>query len=284
MGIATRDCWTEIWDVLRPLIDTPFNGGPATWIEDFELDLQRHGFVEECHFTVGYSPVPDETAPNGIGGVLATVHEITEKVIGERRVGILRDLGARVAAEPHRRRSLRVRHRHPRAAPQGRAVRHALSIRCGGPAAEAGVPHRHRRRARRTRTHRSHGSSCEVRWPLAAALRSRDHADARAGSRACRPSPSASSTHVPRTVAVVPIKSNIARKPAGALVVGISPRIRLDKLYAEFPRTGRRRRSPPPWPMRAPMKKSAAAPRRWRKSIAPRPPSSRTSATSSARR
>src|SRR5688572_25800986 len=97
MGIATRDCWTEVWDVLRPLIDTPFNGGPATWIEDFELDLRRHGFVEESHFTVGYSPVPDETAPNGIGGVLATVHEITEKVIGERRVGILRDLGTRLS-------------------------------------------------------------------------------------------------------------------------------------------------------------------------------------------
>ena len=43
-----------------------------------------------------------------------------------------------------------------------------------------------------------------------------------------------SSTHVPRTVAVVPIRSNLARKPAGALVVGISPRIRLDKLYASF--------------------------------------------------
>jgi hypothetical protein len=97
MGIATRDTWTEVWDVLRPLIDTPFNGGPATWIEDFDLDLKRHGFVEEAHFTVAYSPVPDETAPRGIGGVLATVHEITEKVIGERRVGILRDLGARVA-------------------------------------------------------------------------------------------------------------------------------------------------------------------------------------------
>ena len=97
MGIATRDCWTEIWDVLRPLIDTPFHGGPATWIEDFELELHRHGFIEECHFTVGYSPVPDESVASGIGGVLATVHEITEKVIGERRVGILRELGAKAA-------------------------------------------------------------------------------------------------------------------------------------------------------------------------------------------
>src|SRR4029078_1603452 len=89
--------WFEVWDVLRPLIDTPFQGGPATWIEDFDLELKRHCFVEECHFTVAYSRVPDETAPRGIGGVLATVHEITEQVIGERRTKTLRDLGARSA-------------------------------------------------------------------------------------------------------------------------------------------------------------------------------------------
>ena len=57
--------------------------------------MNRHGFVEETHFTVAYSPVPDETAANGIGGVLATVHEITDKVIAERRVQALRDLGLR---------------------------------------------------------------------------------------------------------------------------------------------------------------------------------------------
>ncbi len=33
------------------------------------------------------------TVPRGIGGVLATVHEITEKVVGERRVVALRDVG-----------------------------------------------------------------------------------------------------------------------------------------------------------------------------------------------
>ena len=51
---------------------------------------------EETHFTIAYSPVPDESVPNGIGGVLATVNEITDKVIGERRIVALRDLGARV--------------------------------------------------------------------------------------------------------------------------------------------------------------------------------------------
>ena len=54
--------WSEIWPILKPLIDTPFTGGPATWMEDLALHINRHGFFEETHFTVAYSPVPDDTA------------------------------------------------------------------------------------------------------------------------------------------------------------------------------------------------------------------------------
>jgi hypothetical protein len=84
LGKPLSECWKEIWHVLQPLVDTPFKGGPATWNDDIQLEINRYGFTEETHFTVAYSPVPDETAPSGIGGVLATVHEITEKLIGER--------------------------------------------------------------------------------------------------------------------------------------------------------------------------------------------------------
>src|SRR5262249_2600240 len=94
LGTPVRDCWSEIWEVLKPLIDAPFHGGPATWNDDLLFEINRHGFVEETHWIVSYSPVPDETAPRGIGGVLATVHEITEKIVGERRLTALRDLGA----------------------------------------------------------------------------------------------------------------------------------------------------------------------------------------------
>jgi len=232
MGIATRDCWTEVWDVLRPLIDTPFNGGAATWIEDFELELRRNGFVEESHFTVAYSPVPDEAAPRGIGGVLATVHEITEKVIGERRVGILRDLGARVA-------EIRtdveacisatnILAQYPKDVPfaiiylldaDGRRLRlvsrTGIDAELAGPALIdlAGEP--------------------DERWQLAEALRS-ETAQTLDALEGMPPVTIGSSTHVPAAVTVVPIMSNIAHRPAGALVVGISPRIRLDKLYASF--------------------------------------------------
>ena len=97
LGQPASECWTEIWNVIGPLIDRPFNGGPATWDDDIFLEINRHGFVEESHFTIAYSPVPDETVPSGIGGVLATVHEITGKVVGDRRVLVLRDLGSQSA-------------------------------------------------------------------------------------------------------------------------------------------------------------------------------------------
>ena len=63
MGQPVSECWSEIWHILKPLIDTPFNGGPATWMDDIPLEINRHGFAEETHFTIAYSPVPDETAP-----------------------------------------------------------------------------------------------------------------------------------------------------------------------------------------------------------------------------
>ena len=81
MGQPASQCFPEIWDIIGPLIQTPFDGGPATWMEDLPLEIHRHGFTEETHFTVAYSPVPDETVPGESGGVLPT-YEISEKVVG----------------------------------------------------------------------------------------------------------------------------------------------------------------------------------------------------------
>jgi hypothetical protein len=97
MGQRASECFPEIWPIIGPLIDTPFHGGPATWMEDLQLEYIRYELLEEAHFTIAYSPVPDDTVPGRIGGVLATVHEITEKVVGERRLRLLRDLGAESA-------------------------------------------------------------------------------------------------------------------------------------------------------------------------------------------
>src|SRR5678815_5420648 len=100
MGQPTSECWSEIFHVIGPMIEAPFRGGPATTSDDLFLLLERKDFVEETHFRVAYSPVPDATVPDtGIGGVLATVAETTEQVYAERQLRTLRELGARGTAE-----------------------------------------------------------------------------------------------------------------------------------------------------------------------------------------
>jgi hypothetical protein len=67
MGQPASQCWAEIWHIIGPLIEAPFEGGEATWMDDIFLEMNRKGFTEETHWTIAYSPVPDDTAPSGIG-------------------------------------------------------------------------------------------------------------------------------------------------------------------------------------------------------------------------
>jgi signal transduction histidine kinase len=98
LGQPASECWGEIWHIIGPMIEAPYSGQPATWSDDLFLLINRKGFLEETHFKVAYSPVPDGTvSPTGVGGVLATVAETTEQVYGERQLKTLRELGARGA-------------------------------------------------------------------------------------------------------------------------------------------------------------------------------------------
>jgi signal transduction histidine kinase len=100
MGQPFSECWTEVFHILGPMAERPFQGGPAATSDDLALALDRRLPREETHFRIAYSPVPDETVqPTGIGGVLATVTEITEEAYGARQLRTLRELGARSAAE-----------------------------------------------------------------------------------------------------------------------------------------------------------------------------------------
>jgi hypothetical protein len=98
MGQPGSECWAEIWHIIGPMVEAPYAGAPATFSDDLDLLMDRHGFLEETHFKVAYSPVPDETVqPTGIGGVLATVAETTAAVFGERQLRTLRELGEHAA-------------------------------------------------------------------------------------------------------------------------------------------------------------------------------------------
>jgi len=235
LGQTASDCWPEVWHVLQPLVDTPFQGGPATWIEDLELEIHRSNTTEETHFTVAYSPVADETVPSGIGGVLATVHEVTEKIVGERRISILRDLGAQAAeaksAEQACAAAAEILSKHPKDVPfallyltDADGLRARLVCWAGTEPGGAGTPFEIDLQGQATAV-----------WPLPEVVRTEDLVlvDGLAAQFGQHVPPGAWS-EPPDQAAIVPIRSNLAHQFAGFLIAGVSSRLKFDESYRSF--------------------------------------------------
>jgi hypothetical protein len=93
--------WREIWDdVLGPLFEGVLKTGEAYWAKDRQFFLERHGFPEETFFDVSYDPVRDESG--AVGGIFCIVNETTGRVVGERRLALLRDLARSATARSAR--------------------------------------------------------------------------------------------------------------------------------------------------------------------------------------
>ena len=92
LGRPAHEVWAEIWDDIGPRIKTVLSTGRATWDEALQLFLERSGFPEETYHTFSYSPLRDESG--AAAGMLCVVREDTDRVIGERRMATLRDLGS----------------------------------------------------------------------------------------------------------------------------------------------------------------------------------------------
>src|SRR5579884_1757766 len=91
LGCRCSEVWSEIWDVIGPMLHSVMETGEATWSDDQMLILHRYGYFEECYFSFSFSPVINENG--SVGGIFTAVTENTQRVIGERRLHTLRDLG-----------------------------------------------------------------------------------------------------------------------------------------------------------------------------------------------
>ncbi len=95
LGAPTNKVWKEIWPDIGPRIEHVLKSGEATWDEGLLLFLERRGFPEETYHTFSYSPLSDDHARTV--GMLCVVTEETDRIIGERRLGSLRDLASEMA-------------------------------------------------------------------------------------------------------------------------------------------------------------------------------------------
>jgi signal transduction histidine kinase/CheY-like chemotaxis protein len=223
MGASTRETFAEIWDIIGPMFAGVMQGTPTTVI-DFMLPLDRHGFAEECYFIFSYSPIRQENGQ--VGGVLVTVTETTQRVLGERRLKATQALAARTRE---------AKTVHDACAISGIALsEHAMDIPfalvylldskgdavlegSAGFTADSGVP---------TRVALSAGEPSP--WPFAEVLRTGEAivVDARAVPVAA--------TAAAERAFVLPIVEHGIGGAVGILVAGLSSRLMFDAAYRDF--------------------------------------------------
>ena len=257
--------------------------GGATWDEALLLFLERSGYPRGDLPHLLLQPAARRRRPAS-RGMLCVVTEETERVIGERRLA--HAARARPPSSPAPTPEPRCSRRAgaPRSAPTERpAVRADLSVRgrrrAPRLACATGIDARPPGGARADRAHgcrRLAGApSCsrtgaaavdDLDAPLRSAADRAPGTGRRAGGRrADRP-------------------ARARTRPAGFLVAGAQSRTGRSTTATRLPRAARRPDRGRPRQRRAPTRRSGGAPRRWPSSTAPRPRSSPTSATSSARR
>ena len=229
LGRPGQECWAEIWDIIGPMMDQVIATGEATWSEDFFLLMRRSGYLEETYYTFSYGPIRDESGrPNGIFNACT---ESTGRVLADRRMKTLRQLTveARTIRDAARR-CAEILGQNPRDIPfaliylmgdQGQDLE--LAAQAGLEPGTAASP-----------LAMALVDSDAVGWPLA---RVAEHGRAEVIldlPRRFDCLPTAPWDEPAMQAMVLPIAHQSAQRPAGVLVLGISPRRAFDDDYRGF--------------------------------------------------
>ncbi|HLH97865.1 MAG TPA: response regulator [Xanthobacteraceae bacterium] len=92
LGRPAREVWREIWPNIGPMLATAMGGDEGTYVEAQLLIMERSGYPEETYYTFSYSPIPDDQGRPG--GIICANTDDTRRVIGERQLGLLREIAA----------------------------------------------------------------------------------------------------------------------------------------------------------------------------------------------
>jgi signal transduction histidine kinase/FixJ family two-component response regulator len=91
LGQPAAECWAEAWPTVGPLADAVMSKVVSTWSERLQIVMTRNGWPEEVYMTFSYSPITDHDG--AIGGLFCACTEETQRVLAERRLSCLKDLG-----------------------------------------------------------------------------------------------------------------------------------------------------------------------------------------------
>ena len=91
LGQPASVVWKEIWNDIEPLLRGVMEKNESTYVESQLLIMQRYGYPEEVYYTFSYSPVPGDDGHTA--GMICFNTPETERIINERSIQTLRDLG-----------------------------------------------------------------------------------------------------------------------------------------------------------------------------------------------
>src|SRR3954452_25071153 len=232
LGRPGREVWAEIWDTIGPMLEGVRRTGAATWSDDFLSFFERDLPREEVHVRFTYGPI---LAADGrtVEGVFCPCTEITDEVVGARRLETLRKLGVK--------------------SPESRSVRAACAeaarVLSGDPhdipfaaiyvvdeagdgaslVASAGLPEDHP-----LPPLASLAAGDPPPWPLAAVLRTGRAEEVRDLSWLAGPLPGSPWPEPPSRAVVLPVPAPNHGGLAGLLALGVSPRRVWDAPYRAF--------------------------------------------------
>ncbi|MBF5045276.1 HAMP domain-containing histidine kinase [Aggregicoccus sp. 17bor-14] len=90
LGSPYRECWPDTAPMLDPWMQDVFLRDRVFSVDHAHIPLTRHGFTEEAYFTFTFSALRDDDGR--IGGLWQPVVEVTGGVLSQRRTDTLREL------------------------------------------------------------------------------------------------------------------------------------------------------------------------------------------------
>jgi len=98
LGRPGQQMWAETWSVLQELFDGVQARDESFWAADYLFMLERFGFLEETYFDISYDPI--RLADATVGGIFCIVSDTTGRVLADRRLRTLSALGSLLADSP----------------------------------------------------------------------------------------------------------------------------------------------------------------------------------------
>ncbi|ATB27814.1 hypothetical protein MEBOL_001259 [Melittangium boletus DSM 14713] len=228
----SRAVWgdPETRAIIEPMLRGVLTRGEATWSDDQLIIFERKGFREEAYLTFSYSPIRVESG--AVGGVFTAVSETTQKVVGKRRLRVLRELSLRAAEEKTAEGTYAVVASVLDSAPHD--VPFCLLYVLDANGTTATLVGRSGALPADAAPERMDVNDPSAPWPLDPSRSGAVELDLTQAGTRTNDLPGGPWPEPARSALVQPLMRGGERRPSGFLIAGISPRLPLDASYRDF--------------------------------------------------